>query len=143
MSRLTIGLVLVSLGVGGVVRAETQAEIANRENEEGKELMFSGKYPDASAKFRDAVARVPEAKYFFNLCTSLYQEGKYGESLTACNSAEQNKPDDALKAKIEKMAGRIKDEAQKQGLDLQPVGGGGGDPNASTTSNPTNPTTNP
>ncbi len=109
--------------------AETQAEIAARENDEGRDLMYASKYDEASAKFRDAVARVPEAKYFFNLCTSLFQEGKFGESLTACNSAEKNSSDDGLKQKVEKMSGKIKEEAKKQGLDLQPVGGGGNDQN--------------
>src|SRR5580704_2282171 len=112
-----------------VAVAESQADIASRENDEGKELMYGGKYADASAKFRDAVARVPEPKYFFNLCTSLFQEGKFGEALTACNSAGKANQDDKLKDKIDKLALRIHDEAKAQGLDLQPVGGGGGDPN--------------
>jgi hypothetical protein len=132
MARLTswcIGLGLVlSLG-RGVARAESQAEIASRENEEGKELMYGGKYAEASAKFRDAVARVPEAKYFFNLCTSLYQEGKFGEGLTACDHANQNGPDEKLKGKVDKLVARIKDEAKAQGIDIQPTGGGGGNTN--------------
>ena len=53
MTRFALGLLLVS----GVAFAETQADIANRENEEGKQLMFAQKYADASAKFRDAAAR--------------------------------------------------------------------------------------
>ena len=88
MVRLTFGAVLATALLGSVALAETQAEIAARENEEGKSLMFDGKYPDASAKFQNAVARVPEAKYFFNLCTSRFQEGRFGEALTACNSAD-------------------------------------------------------
>ncbi|HEY0251366.1 MAG TPA: hypothetical protein VGC41_07545, partial [Kofleriaceae bacterium] len=63
--------------------AETQAEIAFRENEEGKNLMFSGDYKGASDKFRSAADRAPEAKYYFNLCTSLYQQGIFGQALTA------------------------------------------------------------
>jgi hypothetical protein len=109
--------------------AESQADIASRENDEGKELMYGGKYADASVKFRTAVARVPEPKYFFNLCTSLFQEGKFGEALTACNSAGKANQDDKLKDKIDKLTQRIHDEAKAQGLDLQPIGGGGGDPN--------------
>lgn len=116
-------------GSTGLAYADSQAEIAARENDEGRDLMYASKYDEATAKFRDAVARVPEAKYFFNLCTSLFQEGRFGEALTACNSAAKNNTDDALKAKIEKMSGKIQDEAKAQGLDLQPVGGGGGDPN--------------
>ncbi len=142
MSRLTIGVVLAVSLASQVVHAESQAEIAARENDEGKELMFATKYPDASAKFRDAVARVPEAKYFFNLCTSLYQEGKFGEALTACNSVMQNNADDKLKDKNSKLVQKIKDTAAAQHVDLQPAGGGGGDPNT-TDPNTGNPTTDP
>src|SRR5256885_7140036 len=110
MTRLRVCLVVLGLA-GGVAYAESQADIAARENEEGKELMYANKYTDSSAKFRDAVARVPEPKYFLNLCASLYQEGKFGEALTACNSAEKNNTDDALKGKIDKLASRIKDDA--------------------------------
>ena len=134
-SKTWLVVVVALAGSAASAWAESQAEIASRENDEGRDLMYASKYDEATAKFRDAVARVPEAKYFFNLCTSLYQEGKYGESLTACNSAEKNNSDDKLKDKIEKMSGRIKEEAKKQGLDLQPVGGGGGE----TNTNPVDP----
>jgi hypothetical protein len=136
MARLTIGFALAVSLYGTYARAESQAEIAARENEEGKELMFGTKYADASAKFRDAVARVPEAKYFFNLCTSLYQEGKFGEALTACNSVDKNNPDDKLKGKNAKLTDKIRTEAKTQGIDLQPTGGGGGDPNVGQNPDP-------
>ncbi len=109
MSRLTSGFVLAAslLASYGYAHAESQAEIAAKENEEGKQLMFQQKYAESSAKFQDAVARVPEAKYFFNLCMSLYQEGKFGEALTACNSVEKNGADDALKGKTSKLEDKI------------------------------------
>ena len=93
MSRLTIGLVVAGSLAGATAHAQTQAQIAERENEEGKELMFANKMAEASAKFQDAVARVPEPKYFFNLCTSRFAEGKFGEALTACNAADKNADD--------------------------------------------------
>ncbi|MDB4957672.1 MAG: hypothetical protein JWO36_5241 [Myxococcales bacterium] len=129
MSRLVIIVVAISLASSGYAHAQAQVDIAARENEEGKDLMFGGRYAEASAKFRDAVARVPEAKYFFNLCTSLYQEGKFGEALTACNAVEKNNPDDKLHGKTTKLVDKIKVEAKGQGIDLQPTGGGGGDQN--------------
>jgi hypothetical protein len=127
MSRLMLAAAL-SAALAGAVHAQPQAEIAARLNEEGKDLMFANKYAEATAKFRDAVARVPEPKYFFNLCTSLYQEGKFGEALTACNAGDKN-ADDKLKGKIGKLSDKIKEEAQKQGIALTPTGGGGGDTN--------------
>jgi len=133
MSRLTLSVVIGASLYASVARAG-QAEIAAQLNEDGKNLMFEKKFAEASAKFADAVARVPEAKYFFNLCMSRYQEGKFGEALTACNSVEKNGADDALKGKATKLSDKIKEEAQKQGIALQPTGGGGGetnvDPNA-------------
>ncbi len=111
--------------------AQSQAEIALKLNDEGKELMYGKKYAEASTKFREAVARVPEPKYFFNLCTSLFQEGKFGEALTACNAVGNNNPSPELNAKSDKLSQRIKDEAKTQGISVEPIGGGGGpgDPN--------------
>ncbi|MBV8757893.1 MAG: hypothetical protein JO257_11470 [Deltaproteobacteria bacterium] len=106
--------------------AETQADIAARENDEGKQLMFQQKYADASAKFRDAAARTNEGKYYFNLCTSLYQEGKFGEAMTACNTADKNAPDDKLKEKVAKLREKIQTDAKAANVDVSGVGTGGG-----------------
>src|SRR5215213_2104061 len=102
MTRLTSIAALAALVSAAPAFAQSQADVAAKLNEEGKELMYAGKYPEASAKFREAVARVPEPKYFFNLCTSRFQEGKFGEALTACNAADKS-GDDKLKSKVAKM----------------------------------------
>ena len=81
---------------------------------------------------------MPEPKYFFNHCTSLFQEGKFGEALTACNAADKN-ADDKLKDKIAKLVEQIHDEAKKQNIDLQPVGGGGGPGDTPPGGDPNNP----
>lgn len=125
MDRLTLGVVLATSLGASVASAESQAEIAARLNEEGKQLMYAEKYAEASAKFQDAHSRVPEPKYFYNHCLSLSQEGKFGEALTACNAADKN-ADDKLKAKIAKLVEKIKEAAKAQGIELEPVGGGGG-----------------
>ena len=140
MSRLTLGLAVAGSLYAVTAVAQTQAEIADRENEEGKELMFANKMAEASAKFQSAVARVPEPKYFFNLCTSRFAEGKFGEALTACNAADKN-ADDKLKAKTAKLVGKIHEEAQKQNIDLQATGGGGGPGDTPPTTDPNNPPT--
>ena len=126
MARLTYVLVLAASLAATTARAQSQADIANKLNDEGKQLMFADppNYRDAAEKFRQAVARVPEPKYFFNLCTALYQDGKFGEAMTACNSVEKNNPSDELKQKTDKLIGKIQDEAKKQNIDLQPTGGG-------------------
>jgi hypothetical protein len=140
------------IAAAGTASAQSQAQIASQLNEEGKELMFGNKYAEASAKFREAVARVPEPKYFFNLCTSLFQEGKFDEAITACNAVDKNTPSAELHAKTEKLVGRIQEEAKSQNIELHPggLGGGGGDPNTNLPDpngnpnpNPTNPNPNP
>ena len=114
--KLAAWMIVVALGASAA--AESQAEVAARVNQEGVDLMFKSKFDEAAAKFRDAVARVPEPRYFFNLCTALYQTGKFGDALTACNAVAQHKPDRPLAAKAEKMIQRIKDEAKAQNVKL-------------------------
>lgn len=127
MSRLTSFAAFAAvMAMASPAFAQSQQELAERDNEEGKELMYANRYAEATAKFRSAVARVPEGKYFFNLCTSLFQEGKFGEALTACNAVSNTNVSPELRAKTDKLTGRIKAEAQAQGIDVEPVGGGAG-----------------
>ncbi|CAN5715663.1 hypothetical protein BH11MYX1_BH11MYX1_44210 [soil metagenome] len=126
MNRLALGLALTSSLFATYAHAETQAEIAAAENEEGKNLMFAGNYKGASDKFRSAADRANEPKYFFNLCTSLYQQGIFGAALTACNAADTLSPDPKLKEKIQKTQEKIKSDAGAQHIDLAPTGTGGG-----------------
>jgi hypothetical protein len=132
MNRLVVGLALAGSVYVSYAHAETQAEIAAKENEDGKDLMFAGNYKGASDKFRSAADRAPEAKYYFNLCTSLYQQGVFGAALTACNAGDNLSPDPKLKEKIAKTADKIKDDASKQHIDLAPTAGGGGGPDTAT-----------
>ena len=97
----------------------TQAEIAARLAEEGKTLMYATKFADASAKFREAAAHVPDPRYFFDLCAAVYQEGKFDEALAACNAADNNQPTAELHVKIGKLAEAIKAEAAKQAIPLR------------------------
>jgi hypothetical protein len=123
MSRV-IKAVLCTAVMAAPAFAQTQAEIANRLNDEGKQELIAKNWPQASAKFREAVARVPEAKYFMNLCVSLSMEGKLGEALTACDAVEKNSPTPEQREKAQKMAAKITDEAKAQGLNVEPTGGG-------------------
>ena len=123
--------------------AQSQSEIASKLNDEGKELMFGGKYADASGKFREAVARVPEPKYFFNLCTSLFQEGRFSDAMVACSAVANNKPTPELQAKTDKLIGRIEAEAKAQNIELRPEGGGGGDTNLPPNGDPNQPPPDP
>jgi tetratricopeptide (TPR) repeat protein len=99
--------------------AAEQATLAAKLNDEGKELMFAKKYAEASSKFREAVARVPDAKYFFNLCTSLFQEGKFSEALVSCDAVDKNEPTPELAQKARALRERILGEAKQQGIVLE------------------------
>jgi len=149
MSRLTAaaGPLAIAIALTGTAYAQSQAEIAAKLNEEGKELMYGNKFAEASKKFQEAVARVPEAKYFVNLCLARFQEGKFDEALTACNAVDLNNPSEAVKAKSDKLIVKINEAAKSQNLELHPGGGGGGDPGVDpehhpnpADPNPTNPT---
>lgn len=86
-------------------------------NEQGKKLMFAGKFDEASRLFRDAVARVPEPKYFFNLGTSLFQEGKFEEALTALDAVPVNHPTPQQRAKTAKLRAKVLAECKSQGIE--------------------------
>ena len=103
MSRLTSVSSSLARSSASPLTRRPRPRSLQRENEEGKQLMFAEQVRGGERRSSsDAVARVPEAKYFFNLCTSLLQEGKFGEALTACNAADKN-ADDKLKAKVAKL----------------------------------------
>jgi Flp pilus assembly protein TadD len=95
-------------------RTQTQAEIAAALTNEGIALMKQGSFEAARDKFREAVARMPEPGYFFNLCVALYQEGRFTEALTACDAVKDAPP--ALTTKTANMMQRILDAAGRQGV---------------------------
>src|SRR5262249_12903541 len=99
----SLALGSLALAFVGTARAETQAEIAARLNEEGKQAMYADQPGEAAKKFQEAVARVPEAKYFINLCTARLQEGKLDEALTACDAVDLNNPTPDQKTKAAKL----------------------------------------
>jgi len=96
-----------------------QEMTAWQSNEDGIAAMKQGKFGDATTKFRDAVARVPDPSYFLNICMSLYQEGKFSEALVACDAVANNNPKPATKGKAEQMGARIKVAAKKQNITVQ------------------------
>jgi tetratricopeptide (TPR) repeat protein len=127
-----------------------QQELAAQLNEEGKQLIYKGQYHEASEKFRQAVARSPEAKYFYNLCASLAQEGELAEAHTACVAVGNNNPTPELATKAQNLTQRIEADAKTRGIALQPAGDPNvppegtppdpNNPNPTTPANPTNPT---
>jgi len=111
---------LVSAGKPRPTSMGTQAELAADKAWEGEEHYRGGRYAEASASFRDSVARVPEPRAFYNLCASLYMEGKFGEALVACDAVGRNRPTAELRERAETLAVRVKHEARVQGIDVAP-----------------------
>ena len=96
-----------------------QAAIASRLNTEGTRAIQARQFAVASTKFRDAAARVPEPGYLFNLGLALYLEGKFAESLTACDATLNSQPAPTLARKAEQLIVRVQTEAKSQGVDLR------------------------
>lgn len=137
MSRFPFAIVLASALIApALAHAQSQAELAEKLNEEGKELMYQNKYAEASYKFQQAVARVAEPKYFFNLCVSQTNEGRLNEAYANCISAKGNASAE-ITAKADKMIAKIQDTAKQQNVELQEPGGAAGrDPLPPTNGNP-------
>ena len=97
----------------------SQAELAARLNEQGRAAITAGDFDRAASKFREAVARVPEPKYFFNLCIALFQRGSYDEALTACNAVAPSGAIEPLLGKADDMIARIRYEAHRQNVPVK------------------------
>jgi tetratricopeptide (TPR) repeat protein len=78
--------------------------------------MFDGKFAEATPLFREAVTLVPEPKYFFNLGTSLFQEGRFDEALTALYAIQYNNPTPEQLLKTDTLRAKILDECKAQGM---------------------------
>ena len=92
---------------------------ASNLNDEGKGLLLAGKYLAATAKFREAFTLVTNPKYLFNLATSLYQEGKFQEALTALDTMAKFEVADRQLELAGKLRVKIVDECKVQGLDCR------------------------
>ncbi len=113
---------VVLLAISGIAFADpSPAELAAKVNDEGAQLMFAHDFKGATDKFRDAANRDPQAKYYFNLCTSLYQQGIFGAALAACNQVVKLQAPAALQAKTDKLVEKIKGDAAAQQISLDPV----------------------
>jgi len=119
MARSTSTVIAFALVLAtSTATAESQAEIAARVNAEGEKLLAAKRFVDASSKFREACARVPAPRYFYNLCESLDDEGKFSEALTACQASLQLDPPAELAAKTRSLMTKIRDEAKRQNIPL-------------------------
>ena len=98
----------------------TQAAIAERLNTEGELLLAARSYAQATMKFREAAARVPEPKYFTNLCESLFDVGTFTEALTACNASLRLSPAADLEQLTKRLIARILAAAKAQGISIEP-----------------------
>jgi serine/threonine-protein kinase len=98
----------------------SQAELAARLNEQGKDRMYANDYEQARQRFAQAVARDPQAKYFVNLATANLQLGYFDASAAALRAALQQSPTAEQAGKIRKLFAIAADEARRQGIALNP-----------------------
>jgi serine/threonine-protein kinase len=96
----------------------SQVEISARLNVEGRALMDADRYNDAARKFQEAIAHVPRAQYFINLCTAWVQAGKFDQALTACHAVALNNPTADQQASANRLISRLREEARKQNIEL-------------------------
>lgn len=127
-TKVAAASLLAVVALSSPALAQSQAALADQANADGKALMMDEKYDEAAEKFRDAAARTNEPKYFMNLCTAYFQGGRFSQALTACNNVKNSSPSPEQAEKADTLIAKIKEEAGKQGLSLEPAGGGGGDP---------------
>jgi tetratricopeptide (TPR) repeat protein len=80
----------------------TPAVQAEALNQEGKDFYKAKDYKNAVLKFEAAVAVVPEARYYFNVCAAYDQMGNKDAALAACGEVLKRNPTDELKVKTEK-----------------------------------------
>jgi Flp pilus assembly protein TadD len=72
-------------------------------------LLFARRNAEASAMFREAIARVPtQAEYCINLCVSLHLEGKTGDALAVCNAVASKNPIPEQRAKANQLIAKIR-----------------------------------
>jgi tetratricopeptide (TPR) repeat protein len=106
------GFVIVASGLALVCTAGAalaQNKKAEALNDEGKDLYSEGKdYEGAAAKFRQAIAIAPDARYYFNLCSALDKLDLYEQALQACDDVFQHKPKPELGQKTGKKAAEIR-----------------------------------
>lgn len=82
---------------------------AEQLNERGKSLYSDKKdYAGAAARFRQAIAISPDARYYYNLCAALEKLGKYEEALNACDEVFNHDPRPELGEKTGKRAAEIR-----------------------------------
>jgi len=121
-------------------------------NEAGKQMMIDSNFAGASKQFSIAISKSGLAKYSLNLCNSLLYEGRYDESLQACNEANTKNPDAKTAEKISKMIDKVRTEAHNANVKLfdeQPTGPGPNpdpnnpNPNPNPNPDPNNPNPNP
>lgn len=99
---------------------DANAAKAEAANDAGKEKLYGGDFKGASELFREAVARAAEPKYFLNLGSSLFQEGKFDESLFALNALLNLKPTDKVKRNAVLIAKTVVAECDKQHMECHP-----------------------
>ncbi|MBX3158107.1 MAG: hypothetical protein KF773_19215 [Deltaproteobacteria bacterium] len=89
------------VGPVGPAVDETQRAAAEALNDQGKEKLYAADLPGALALFQQANAKLPDARYAFNICLTFAAQENWSEAMNACRGARQLSPRPDLAAKID------------------------------------------
>jgi hypothetical protein len=90
-----------------VVVDETQRPAAEALNDQGKERLYGADLPGALALFQQANAKLPDARYAFNVCLTFAAQENWNEAMGACRNARGMNPRADLAAKIDQRIASI------------------------------------
>ena len=91
-----------------VPATQGDAARADQLNEEGKTLYKNRDYPNAAARFRQAIQLSAEARFYYNLCAALDLGGDHDGALVACGDVYSHAPSPELKAKTDDRVKQIR-----------------------------------
>ncbi len=80
---------------------ETHRAEADALNDQGKEKLYANDAPGALALFQQASARLPDARYEFNVCLTLGVQERWDDAIASCKRARSMSPQPELAARID------------------------------------------
>ncbi|MEJ7597842.1 MAG: hypothetical protein WKG01_08045 [Kofleriaceae bacterium] len=89
-------------GAGPAAPDESTRAEAEALNEDGKLKLRSANIAGALAAFQQANAKLPDARYQFNVCLAYEAGEQWSQALVACREARTMDPQDKLLEKIDR-----------------------------------------
>lgn len=100
---------------GRVREGKTNVAVAAALNEDGKKLLYAGKWTESQASFRKAFEIDPQPKYLLNLAIDLLREGKLDEAVGHLDRLRQLDLAPILRRKVDELSKEALAECKAQG----------------------------